>query len=73
MVLPWPLLPSPLDWRDLGAAYLGTQGDIWDAHTHMALAGLGALIAVTVIAFINRRCQRDFGREWTESLKVGRG
>jgi hypothetical protein len=30
---------------DLGAAYLGTQGDIWDAHKDMALASLGALIA----------------------------
>src|SRR5688572_29169851 len=27
---------------ELGAAYLGTQGDIWDAHKDMALAALGA-------------------------------
>lgn len=55
---------------DLGNAYLGTQGDVWDAHKDMALAGLGALIALLVIAFINGRCQRDFAREWSESLKV---
>lgn len=31
---------------DLGAAYLGTQGDIWDAHKDMALASGGALVAI---------------------------
>jgi putative membrane protein len=31
---------------DLGIAYLGTQGDVWDAHKDMALASLGALIAM---------------------------
>ena len=38
------------------------------------VAGLGALIAVIVIAIINGRCQRDFAREWSESLQIaGRG
>ena len=31
---------------DLGAAYLGTQGDVWDAHQDMLLAGLGTLLAL---------------------------
>ena len=30
---------------ELGMAYLGTQGDVWDAHKDMALASLGAFIA----------------------------
>ncbi|UXI66467.1 DUF2238 domain-containing protein [Tahibacter amnicola] len=30
---------------DLGQAYLGTQGDVWDAHKDMALAIGGAVIA----------------------------
>lgn len=30
---------------DVGMAYLGTQGDIWDAHKDMLLATVGALIA----------------------------
>jgi len=30
----------------LGAAYLGTQGDSWDAHKDMALASLGSLLAL---------------------------
>ena len=57
---------------DLGAAYLGTQGDIWDAHKDMALASLGALIAMVVTALINRHMQRDFAREWAESIRVKR-
>ncbi len=55
---------------DLGVAYLGTQGDIWDAHKDMALASLGAVIAMTVTACINLYLQRDFAREWAESLRI---
>lgn len=55
---------------DLGAAYLGTQGDIWDAHKDMALASLGALIAMVITALINYRLQRDFAREWADSLRI---
>jgi putative membrane protein len=33
---------------DLGAAYLGTQGDPWDAQKDMALAMLGAFIGVAI-------------------------
>jgi putative membrane protein len=55
---------------DLGQAYLGAQGDEWDAHKDMALASLGALIAMLVTYAINRRYQRDFNREWADSLRV---
>ena len=55
---------------DLGAAYLGTQGDEWDAHKDMALAGLGALIAMLATLAVNLRWQRDFAREWWTSLAV---
>jgi putative membrane protein len=54
----------------VGQAYLGTQGDEWDAHKDMALAALGALVAMAITAFINWRFQRDFSREWAESLRV---
>lgn len=33
---------------DLGQAYLGTQGDVWDAQWDMALALLGAVVAQSV-------------------------
>ncbi|MDZ4403460.1 DUF2238 domain-containing protein [Prosthecobacter sp.] len=55
---------------DLGQAYLGTQGDIWDAHKDMALASLGAIIAMLIIAAINYRYQRDFARQWSDSWRV---
>jgi putative membrane protein len=55
---------------DLGAAYLGTQGDVWDAHKDMALASLGAIVALLVTAMINSRLQRDFALEWIDSLRV---
>jgi putative membrane protein len=55
---------------DLGVAYLGTQGDPWDAQKDMALATLGAIIAMLVTAAINWRFQRDFARVWAESLRV---
>jgi putative membrane protein len=57
---------------DLGVAYLGTQGDPWDAQKDMALATVGAIIAMTTTATINWRFQRDFAREWAESLRVKR-
>jgi putative membrane protein len=57
---------------DLGMAYLGTQGDVWDAHKDMALASLGALTAMTATAAINISLQRDFAREWAESFHVKR-
>jgi putative membrane protein len=57
---------------ELGAAYLGTQGDVWDAHKDMALASLGALIAMSIAALVNWRLQRDFAAEWAESVRVKR-
>ena len=55
---------------ELGQAYLGTQGDVWDAHKDMALASLGALAAMLITFGINRVLQRDFAQEWAESLRV---
>jgi putative membrane protein len=55
---------------ELGMAYLGTQGDIWDGHKDMALASLGALLAMAITAGLNRYLQRDFAVEWSESLRV---
>jgi putative membrane protein len=31
---------------DLGQAYVGTQGDVWDAQKDSALAAIGAAVAV---------------------------
>jgi putative membrane protein len=63
-------LAAELFGGELGVAYLGTQGDIWDAHKDMALASLGALVAMSVTAWINSRIRRDFAFEWQQSLRV---
>lgn len=55
---------------DLGVAYLGSQGDIWDAQKDMALATLGAIIAMCVTAAINAYLKRDFAQELADSLRV---
>lgn len=55
---------------ELGMAYLGTQGDVWDAHKDMALASTGALIAMGITVAINMALQRDFASEWAESFRV---
>lgn len=34
---------------EVGMAYLGTQGDPWDAQADIALAGLGSLLAVMIL------------------------
>ena len=41
---------------DLGNAYLGTQGDEWDAQKDMTLAFTGAVIAVLVTSTVTRSC-----------------
>ncbi len=55
---------------ELGVAYLGIQGDVWDAQKDMWMAALGGLSATLVIAGVNYSLDRDFAREWSESLTV---
>jgi putative membrane protein len=57
---------------DLGAAFLGTQGDEWDAHKDMALAGLGALCALAGIQTINRLKGRDLALDWLARVRGAR-
>ena len=37
-----------------GSAYLGTQGDIWDAQKDMFLATLGAILATTIVSKLKK-------------------
>ena len=56
---------------DLGIAYLGTQGDVWDAIKDMALAGGGAAIAMTIVFLVRLIYDKgSFIRECKESLRV---
>jgi putative membrane protein len=67
-LLPWTFLCSHsvvyemIEWSaalvfggDLGVAYLGTQGDVWDAQKDMALAASGAALSVAAVTFLRRR------------------
>ncbi len=56
----------------VGTTYLATQGDPWDPQKDTGLATLGAMIALAAVAALNGRLQRDFAREWAESLRVKR-
>jgi putative membrane protein len=40
---------------EAGAAYLGSQGDIWDAQKDMALDTLGAIIATCLFFFLRKK------------------
>jgi putative membrane protein len=53
-----------------GLAFLGSQGDVWDAQKDMTLAGTGALLAMIVIALINFRYQPGFWQEMKDSFKI---
>ena len=55
---------------ELGIAYLGAQGDVWDAHKDMLLASLGALLAMCITLLINMRLQAGFKEEWKLSLSI---
>ena len=37
-----------------GDAYLGTQGDVWDAQKDMFLATMGAILATTIVSIIKK-------------------
>ncbi len=51
---------------DLGMAFLGTQGDVWDAHWDLFWATTGAGLAVLIMIALRLVTGRDFPREWGE-------
>jgi len=58
---------------DLGVAYLGTQGDPWDAQKDIALAGLGSLITMSIVALIHLRHKgMAFFKEIQDSFKIAK-
>lgn len=52
-----------------GIAFLGSQGDIWDAQKDMGLAGLGALIAMIIVASVHAYQKQNFWQEMKESVR----
>lgn len=57
---------------DLGMAYLGTQGDEWDAHQDMFLATCGTLSATVIIVLVHSILGRDYAREWLVTVRTRR-
>ena len=49
-----------------------SPGDVWDAQKDMAMALVGSLVASIIIAIVVAALNRDFAREWSESLRVKR-
>jgi putative membrane protein len=45
---------ADLFFPEQGDAYLGTQGDIWDAQKDMFLATLGAVLATSIVTMVRR-------------------
>lgn len=67
------------EWRiaanvnpEAGMAYLGSQGDIWDAQKDMLMAGIGAALAMLTIAIINWRLNPGFLHDLRESFRVSK-
>jgi putative membrane protein len=56
---------------EAGLAFLGSQGDVWDAQKDMLVAGIGALVAMLIIAFINWKFNKRFWKEIKDSFKLG--
>jgi len=55
---------------DLGMAYLGTQGDVWDAHRDTALATLGAALGLAATATVNAVRGRDDAARWVDARRA---
>ena len=78
LVLAFSALYEVIEWLvaarvdpSAGLAFLGAQGDVWDAQKDMLLAGLGATLAMLLVALVHWRTNPDFMRELRDSLKTG--
>lgn len=55
-----------------GIAFLGSQGDIWDAQKDMFLAIAGACVAALIVLAINMIYKKDFWQDMKDSLKISK-
>ncbi len=70
-IIEW-LVAARVD-HSAGLAFLGAQGDVWDAQKDMALAAIGAAITLLIVALIHWRHDPAFGRDLRASMAIGRG
>lgn len=54
-IVEWIVADLAYDGSEQGLAFLGAQGDIWDAQKDLTLAFLGAVIAILVALFFKSR------------------
>jgi putative membrane protein len=69
-IIEW--LAAALVSPETGLAFLGTQGDVWDAQKDMLAAGSGAALAMVMVALANWVYNAAFLRELKSSLKIPR-
>ncbi len=55
-----------------GLAFLGSQGDIWDAQKDMLLAGIGAFFTMSLTTAIHIKYNKNFLKEVKESLMLSK-
>lgn len=55
-----------------GLAFLGSQGDLWDAQKDMSMAIIGAGIAALIIFIINMIYKKDFWQDLKDSFKLSK-
>jgi len=55
---------------EAGTAFLGSQGDIWDAQKDMFVAIVGSLGTLLMVMLIHMVYNRDFYKEFKESFKL---
>jgi putative membrane protein len=53
-----------------GLAFLGSQGDVWDAQKDMLIAIVGAVLAMLVIFIINWIFNKDHWKEFKDSFRM---
>jgi putative membrane protein len=56
-----------------GIAFLGSQGDIWDAQKDMLLAILGSIIGMIIVFVINWIFNKHHWREFRDSFRIRKG
>ena len=56
-----------------GLAFLGAQGDVWDAQKDMLLAAAGAMATMLIVALIHWRYDPEFAADLRASLKIEHG
>jgi putative membrane protein len=73
----WSAIYEILEWvaarvvaPEAGLAFLGSQGDIWDAQKDMLLAVVGAMITALIVLIINWKYKKDFWEDMKRSFKI---